>query len=887
MSSRITSRCAAYISALFCLTSLCAQAAPAPESGADVPEIGGATPMEWSVRMARSEMDRRGDRMFFKEGTRARWEYTHGLFSYSLVTLGLASGEQDILTYGERLASTFITPQGEIETYRAPSKGVDKIEEYNIDLIPPGRTVLHLYRKTGDERYLKAIALLKDQLDKQPRTSDGGFWHKQRYPYQMWLDGLYMGSPFLAEYAHMFHRPEALEDVILQIKLMDKHSYDREKGLHYHAWDEKRAQSWADKETGLSPNFWSRSIGWWGMALVDCLDFIPATQEDGEHIVSILRRVADGIVRYQDPKSGLWWQVTDQGDREGNYLEATASSMFTYILAKGINKGYLPRDTYLPALKRGYEGIIREFIRDDGKGRIDLTQCCEVAGLGYTNSKGMPRDGSFEYYISEPVISNDLKGVGPFIFAGIEMQKVLANLSKPQPLRVTGWESYPAVLARIKAPTFPDRDFPITKYGAPTDGTSSSTEAIRKAIEACHAAGGGRVVVPKGTFVTGAIHLLSNVNLHLSEGATLLFDAAPERMAKNYPVVHTRWEGVEVMNFSPLIYAWEQENIAITGKGTLDGGATFETWWAWNDKNAARAAKGPTKQVASRDKLFAQGEKGVPVEERVYGPGHYLRTQFIQPYRCRNILIEGVKIVRSPMWEVNPVLCQNVTVRGLTIVSHGPNNDGCNPESCQDVLIEDTLFDTGDDCIAIKSGRNNDGRRVGVPTENVIVRNCTMKDGHGGVVLGSEISGGVRNVFVENCVMDSPELDRALRFKSNAVRGGVLENVFMRNVKVGRVAEAVLTIDLLYEEGAKGEHMPIVRNVQIENVTSSASPRVMYIAGFEGAIVDNIRFKNCTFEGVEQTEVLSGAGTISFTNVTIKPAKKPRSANSVPAPAAK
>lgn len=829
--------------------------------------------MEWSVRLARSEMERRGDRMFYKDGARARWEYTHGLFSYALVTLGVASGQADILDYGERLASTFITPEGQIRTFRK--------EEYNIDLIPPGRTLYHLYRKTGDARYQQAIEVLMDQLHTHPRTSEGGFWHKQRYPYQMWLDGLYMGSPFLAEFAVTFNKPEHLEDVVRQIKLMDKHSYDAAKGLHYHAWDEKRAQDWANKETGCSPNFWSRSIGWYGMALVDCLDFIPATQEDGEFVVSILRRVADGIVRFQDPKTGLWWQVTDQGDRKGNYLEATASSMFVYVLAKGINKGYLPRDTYLPALRKGYEGIIRDFIREDGQGRLDLTQCCEVAGLGYTNSKGMPRDGSFEYYISEPIISNDLKGVGPFLFAGVEMEKLLANLGKPQPLVVTGWESYPAVLARIKAPTFPDRDFPITQFGAPSDGKGDSTEAIRKAIAACHAAGGGRVVVPKGTFVTGAIHLLSNVNLHVSGGATLLFDAAPERMAKNYPVVFTRWEGVECMNYSPLIYAWEQENIAITGKGTLDGGATLENWWAWNNKEGKR----PTMQVADRNKLFDQGERGVPVQERVYGPGHYLRPNFIQPYRCKNILIEGVTIVRSPMWELNPVLSQNITVRGLTIISHGPNNDGCDPESCQDVLIEDTLFDTGDDCIAIKSGRNNDGRRVGVPTENVIVRRCTMKEGHGGVVLGSEISGGVRNVFVENCVMDSPNLDRALRFKNNAVRGGILENVFMRRVKVGRVAEAVLTIDLLYEEGAKGAHKPIVRNVQIEEVTSTASPRVMFIAGFEGAVIDNIRFKDCTFEGVEQTEVLSGAGSITLKNVTIKPAKKPRSANSVPPPA--
>jgi unsaturated rhamnogalacturonyl hydrolase len=237
------------------------------------------------------------------------------------------------------------------------------------------------------------------------------------------------------------------------------------------------------------------------------------------------------------------------------------------------------------------------------------------------------------------------------------------------------------------------------------------------------------------------------------------------------------------------------------------------------------------------------------------------------------------------MWEINPVLCTNVTVRGLTIVSHGSNNDGCNPESCRDVLIENCLFDTGDDCIAIKSGRNNDGRRLNVPSENIVIRNCSMKDGHGGVVIGSEISGGCRNVFVENCTMDSPNLERALRFKNNAVRGGLIENVFMRNVKVGQVAEAILTIDLLYEEGAKGNFMPTVRNVWMENVTSTSSPRVFYVVGFPGAVIDNIWMKNCTFAGVETAEVVTQGGRIFLENVNIQPAKKVKSLNSVPAPA--
>jgi unsaturated rhamnogalacturonyl hydrolase len=277
------------------------------------------------------------------------------------------------------------------------------------------------------------------------------------------------------------------------------------------------------------------------------------------------------------------------------------------------------------------------------------------------------------------------------------------------------------------------------------------------------------------------------------------------------------------------------------------------------------------------------GETHVPVAQRSFGDGSFLRPNFIQPYRCKNILIEGVTILRSPMWELHPVLSENITVRGVKINSHGPNNDGFDPESSRNILVEDTVFDTGDDCIAIKSGRNNDGRRVNVPTENMVIRHCTMRTGHGGVVLGSECTGGIRNVFVEDCVMDSPELDRALRFKNNAARGGILENVFMRNVRIGRVGEAVLTIDLLYEEGAKGGFPPVVRNVQLENVTSSASPRIMYIRGFEGAVIENIRISNSTFSGVTETEVVSHAGAITFTHVTIIPAKATPSLNSVPA----
>src|SRR5215212_2571008 len=438
---------------------------------------------------------------------------------------------------------------------------------------------------------------------------------------------------------------------------------------------------------------------------------------------------------------------------------------------------------------------------------------------------------------------------------------------------VIGWNAVPSILARIRPPKFPARDFPITDFGARAGGDFDNTEAIRKAIEACNRAGGGRVVVPAGTFLTGAIHLKSNVNLHVSEGATLRFSTDP---AKYLPAVFTRWEGTELMNYSPFIYAFEQQNIAVTGKGTLDGGASDENWWKW----ARRQGSNPAPASADVRRLREMGNTGVPVRERVFGQGHYLRPPFFEPYRSRNILVEGVTIINSPFWEIHPVLSTNVTVRGLNIRSHGPNNDGCDPESAKDVLIEDCVFDTGDDCIAIKSGRDDDGRRVGVASENIIVRNCTMKDGHGGVVIGSEISGDCRNVFVEDCKMDSPNLDRALRFKSNAIRGGTIENVFMRNVEIGRVAEAVLTIDFLYDTGAKGPYKPVLRNVELERVTSTSSPRVMWVVGFPGVIIDDIRFRNCTFRGVESAEVMNNAGSFSFENVTIEPAKRGRSLNS-------
>jgi unsaturated rhamnogalacturonyl hydrolase len=436
-----------------------------------------------------------------------------------------------------------------------------------------------------------------------------------------------------------------------------------------------------------------------------------------------------------------------------------------------------------------------------------------------------------------------------------------------------GWEKADEIMARIKPPEFPAKDFAIIDYGAIAGGKEDCTLAIRKAIEECASAGGGRVIIPDGIYLTGAIHLQSNVNLHLERGATLLFKTSSDSYQ---PVVFTRWEGIECMNYSPFIYAFNQKNIAVTGEGTLDGGASDNNWWEWARKESDQKSKAtPDVKI-----LNEMSEQGIPVENRIFGEGHFLRPNFIVPYRCQNVLIEGVTILRSPMWEVNPVLCNNVIVRGLTITTHGPNNDGCDPESCRDVLIENCLFDAGDDCIAIKSGRNDDGRRVGVPSENIIIRGCTMKEGHAGVAIGSEIAGGCRNVFIENCTLNSPILDRALRIKSNARRGGVIDHIFMRNVNIGEVAEALITIDFLYEEGPNGSFPPSVTDIEIENVTSQASPRLFFLNGFQGATIDRIRVANSVFHNVTATEVIDHAGKIELENVTIEPKSKTRSRNS-------
>lgn len=439
------------------------------------------------------------------------------------------------------------------------------------------------------------------------------------------------------------------------------------------------------------------------------------------------------------------------------------------------------------------------------------------------------------------------------------------------------WSQVPKILARIVPPTFPggelvvtnygfrpgvrgtmgtfflSHDFTITDFGAVGDGVTDCTRAFADAIAVCNQAGGGRVIVPAGKFLTGPIHLLSFVNLHVVRDATVLFTTNP---AAYLPVVFTRYESTEVMNYSPLIYALGQRNIAITGEGTLDSQATLGVWHSWKSGNDS-------------SKLVEMGNRDVPVKDRVFGAGHFLRPCFIQPARCRNVLIEGVKILGSPMWVISPLYCTNVTVRGVTVEATGPNTDGCDPDSCTDVLIQDCNFSDGDDCNAIKSGRDRDGHRVNIPSRNIVIQNCRFKAGHGGVTCGSETAGGIENVFAEDCIFDSPDLDYAFRFKTNPARGGYIRNVFIRNCKV-QTARFGIHMTLRYGgAGAlEGPYTPEVGNIDLRDCTfANLSRQPIFIEGYDAKMrITGVTIAGCIFQNPDGHNTITNASGIHLLN---------------------
>lgn len=456
------------------------------------------------------------------------------------------------------------------------------------------------------------------------------------------------------------------------------------------------------------------------------------------------------------------------------------------------------------------------------------------------------------------------------------LKTLLLALLLPACAFAAGWDDneYKRIEQSIQLPKIAERQFLITSFGAKTTATAAQNQkAINRVISLVSKKGGGKVIIPKGTWNTGAIELKSHVNLVLEEGATLHFAFEP----KLYPLVRTSWEGLACWNYSPCIYAYKATDIAITGKGTIDGGGNNDTFWQWNGSPRFGYKEGVTKEsqkLGSRSKLLKMAEDGVPFDERKFGMGYGLRPQLVNMVHCERILIKDVKMINSPFWVIHPLLSKNITVDGVYVWNEGPNGDGCDPEACENVLIQNCVFHTGDDCIAIKSGRNNDGRLWNQPSKNIIIRNCKMEDGHGGVVIGSEISGGCENVYAENCVMDSPHLERILRIKTNNCRGGQVQNINMRNVVVGQCKEAVVKINLDYErkEICYRGFEPIVNNVNVENVTCQKSDYGVLIIGRDSLEnVYDINIKDCKFDGVvkEPVKITGKTRNVKFDNLVI------------------
>jgi len=426
-----------------------------------------------------------------------------------------------------------------------------------------------------------------------------------------------------------------------------------------------------------------------------------------------------------------------------------------------------------------------------------------------------------------------------FFVSPLYAQNVWATTEQPT-------QAMESVRKLINAPVFNDKKFLITDLGAKGDGKTNNTEAFKKAIEACSAAGGGHVIVPAGNFVTGAIYLKSNVDLHLQDNAVISFSYDTH----DYPVVLTRWEGSDCMNYSPQIYAYKEQNIAVTGTGTLNGGGSDEHWWSWKGSTRFGWHEGLPNQLKARDMLHVMTHQGVDPRKRIFGEGSYLRPNMFAPYQCQNIAISGVKMINSPMWFISPVMCDNVTIEGVDIKAEGPNTDGCDPDACKNVLIKNCVFDTGDDCIALKSGRDEDGRNNGRPAENHIIEGCQMRNGHGGITIGSEIAGGARNIFAINCTLSSPNLNLILRFKTSSLRGGTIENIFFKDIKAGTYNDAALGFDMFYEE--PGNYIPTIRNIWVENLTvANGGKNGIVVHAYKESPVQDLHLINCSIDGVK------------------------------------
>ncbi|MGN0905889.1 MAG: glycoside hydrolase family 28 protein [Bullifex sp.] len=432
------------------------------------------------------------------------------------------------------------------------------------------------------------------------------------------------------------------------------------------------------------------------------------------------------------------------------------------------------------------------------------------------------------------------------------------------------------ILSSVKYPEIPDVSMDARTFGIIPDSSENQTEKIQKAIDEMSGKGGGKLVFPKGVYRTGSIFLKSHVELHLASDETVL-SFVSEDPEKNYPIRFSHWEASPCYNYSALIYSFGQTDIALTGPGTLDGGADHDHWWNFHHQvENSWSSNDADLQLKARGALRRMNQEGVPVEKRIFGDGHYLRPNFIQPIRCERVLFSGFSLRRSPMWQLNPVMCRSVIIENLDICSHGPNNDGCDPESCDGVIIRGCRFDTGDDCISLKSGRDRDGRIADMPCMNVLIEDNDFADGHGGIALGSEMSGGIRRVMAAGNRFSSPNLTYALRMKTNAKRGGIIEDVVLSDSTMDCVHGAAVHGTMLYEDGRQGDTLPVFRNIRIENITAHGGDYGIFLEAFDEVPITGLVLKDITIDGADKALRSMNWKDASVSNVRINGKVFPR-----------
>ena len=741
--------------------------------------------------------------------------YKSAILLEALYKASSVLGNGEILNYVKGMLDSYIHEDGSVENF--------SIEDYSMDNIRIGYVTLKMYALTGEKKYKKALDSFMEMLKSQPRTPEGGFWHKKHYPNQMWLDGLFMQGPVYALYCKTFGGlKECLDDIIPQFELIYDKTYDPKTSLLRHAWDSSRKMPWCDSTTGQSQEVWSRAMGWYCMALADLLEDIPATPEYESYrkkLLVLANKVAPALIKYQDKKSGMWWQVMDKAEQGENYLETSATSMFIYFFAKMNRMGFFA-DSYREAAKKAFDGMVSHSVTYGDAGELYLHDTCKSAGLGVAPEGTVYRPADFEYYTKgESRVTDNLHGVSPFISAALELE-------------------FPAQLNTARYTLKKDDD-------------------INKVL--CENALKAAVVIPKGSYKVGPIAVPSHSHIIFEEGA--VFDYTDDFDA--YPPIKTRWEGVNCWAMHPCFLIKDATDVVVEGSGVLDGHG--EKWWthimSW--KNGGR----PAETVLDCEKRLAKLNPNYMNEPEGGGgrPCQFLRPPLLQILDSCNVRIDGITLTRSPFWTCHPVCVTNLVLQNITINNpyDSPNTDGIDIESCVNVDVRGCDVNVGDDGIAVKCGSGKE--MMGFQrSENILVQDCTVRNAHGGFVIGSETASGVKGAYVRNCRFLGT--DRGIRIKTRRGRGGHMEDIVASDIFMDNVI-CPISINMFYRCGSNdpalyslekqpvGEDTPLIRKVLIERVKAeNCRCAAAFLAGLPEMPLQNIVVKDSTFKVKKELE---------------------------------